>query len=65
MEHMQNEFGEDQNPTIFGKILRGEIRLTPPRGGSLHSASLHLGAQARTLGLRPPPRPSPVSFVRP
>jgi histidine triad (HIT) family protein len=25
MEHMQNEFGEDQNPTIFGKILRGEI----------------------------------------
>jgi hypothetical protein len=38
--------------------------LTPPRHCS-SSASLHLEAQARTLGLRPPSRPSPVSFVRP
>jgi len=25
MEHMQHEYSEEQNPTIFGKILRREI----------------------------------------
>jgi hypothetical protein len=34
-----------------------------PHSGSL--ASLHLGARAKTLGLRPPPRPSHAAFVRP